>query len=163
MMMRPIFCLVLILVMHNGFAQQSNDSTFTRITDAVSKYKIDTTTPPPDKNTRLIIQLRELKGGFNINEAIRFKMQEDLQKKELTQQQYDQLHTYFSSGTGKRLLDNAVIWIYRQQFSTKELKQLVKFYKTVAGQKLSANFPVIMLQTLAAAQVIKDQLKMPKE
>jgi hypothetical protein len=32
----------------------------------------------------------------------------------------------------------------------------VKFYKTNAGQKMATDFPVIMLQSLKAAEMIKE-------
>ena len=119
-------------------------------------FKIDTTAPPNDKITRKIITLRNLKGGFNINEAIDFKIAEELQKKEVPKAQTEELQRYFKSGLGKTYLDNATIHIYRDHFTYKELKQLVKFYKTPTGQKLSADFPIIMMQSLRAAEIIKN-------
>ena len=60
----------------------------------------------------------------------------------------------FKTGNGKKWLDNAVIWIYRSQFTYKELKQLVRFYKKEVGQKLATDLPIIMMQTLTAAEKI---------
>jgi len=102
------------------------------------------------------MQLRNLRGGFKINEAIDFKIEEDRQKNETSKTEMDKLSDFFKSGNGKRWLDNAVIWIYRSYFTYKELKQLVKFYKTSAGQKMATNFPIIMMQSLKAAEMIKD-------
>jgi uncharacterized protein len=48
--------------------------------------------------------------------------------------------------------------IYREEFTYGELEKLVKFYKTSAGQKLSQRFPVVMLKSLAAAEMIKGYL-----
>jgi len=47
------------------------------------------------------------------------------------------------------------VHIYRDHFTYGELKQLLRFYKTNAGQKLATDFPIIMLQTLVAAEQIK--------
>lgn len=128
---------------------------FNRIDSSIKDFKPDTTTAPDDKITRKIIELRNLRGGFNINEAVDFKIQEDRQKKEMPEGILNQMHLFFESGNGKRWLNNATIWIYRQHFNYRELKQLVKFYKTSAGKKMASNFPVIMMQSLKAAEVIK--------
>jgi uncharacterized protein len=136
--------------------QEKMLSVFNRISQAVQMYKPDTSAVPNDKITKKIIALRNLKGGFNINEAIDFKMGEDQQKNELNAKEFAALSAFFKTGNGKNWLDNAVIHIYRDHFSYKELKQLVRFYKTSAGKKMSADFAVIMLQSLAAAQMIKD-------
>jgi hypothetical protein len=111
---------------------------------------------PDDKITKKIIELRNLKGGFNINEAIEYKLQEDRQKGEIAEAEVTRFSAFMTKGNGKKWLDNAVIAIYRQHFTFKELKQLVKFYKTPAGQKMSEQFPVIMMQSLMAAETIKD-------
>lgn len=122
----------------------------------MSAYKPDTTPPPADKITQKIVELRKLRGGFNINEALAFKMEEDRQKGELPADVQKKLADYFTTGNGKRWLDNAVIWIYRNRFTYDELKSLVKFYKTSAGQKMASDFPVIMLESLAAGQMLKE-------
>jgi uncharacterized protein len=96
--------------------------------------------------------------GFNISEAIDFKMQEDEIKKEGAASDRTMLRQSFAGGNGKKWLDNAVVWIYRRHFTFQELKQMEKFYKTPAGKKLATNFPVIMLESLAAAQIIHDKL-----
>jgi hypothetical protein len=145
----------------NGQTLKDNDSTFSRISRQIEYFKIDTSSPPADKTTKLVIRLRSLRGGFNINEAIRYKLQEDFQKKEISQHQYDLYKEYFETGTGKRSIDHAITWIYRNTFTKNELKKLVKFYKTKTGKKFSETFPVIMLQSLMAAQILKDQFKLP--
>jgi hypothetical protein len=153
-----IFCLVATV----GFSQSDAVSgkvpsdIFNRLTSSVKDYRLDTTAAPDDKVTRKITELRNLKGGFNINEAIEFKIEEDRQKKEVPKEELDKVSEFFKTGYGKRWLDNAVVWIYRRHFTYKELRQLVKFYKTSAGQKLAADFPVIMMQSLRAAEMIKD-------
>jgi hypothetical protein len=132
---------------------------FERIMKSVKEFKVDTTSVPDDKTTRKITQLRNLQGGFNINEAIQFKIAEDRSKNEIPKAELDKLATFFTSGNGKQWLDNAVIRIYRNHFTYKELKQLVRFYKTSAGHKLAADFPVIMLKSLMAAEMIKESYK----
>ena len=134
---------------------QDNLTVFETISKAMKEYKPDTSEVPNDRITAKIIELRSLKGGFNINEAIEFKIQEDMQKNESTKEYLLKLSQSFKTGLGRKWLDNAVTWIYRKEFSYRELKQLVKFYKTPAGQKMAKDFPVIMLQSLAAAETIQ--------
>lgn len=157
-----LFLLSCLLSQTKILAQPSDSMSgkemFNRITQALENFKPDTSQVPQDKITNKILELRNLRGGFNINEAIGFKLLEDLQKNEITQAQYDKLHAYFFVGNGKRNLDNATIWIYRKNFTYKELKHLTKFYKTSAGRKMATIFPVIMLQSLAAAETIKNWL-----
>lgn len=94
-----------------------------------------------------------------MGEALSFKMGEERQKGEVPVAQLQQLETFFLAGNGKKWLDNAMVWIYRNHFSAREIKQLVKFYRSDAGRKMSTHFPVIMLQSLAAAQGLKDQFE----
>lgn len=148
-----------------GFSQADTSSTknpsavFNNITKRVKEFRLDTTAAPDDKITEKIIELRNLKGGFNINEAINFKIEEERQKTETPTAELDKLSDYFNTGNGKKWLGNAITWIYRRNFTYAELKQLVKFYKTAAGQKMASEFPVIMLQSLQAGEMIKEMYK----
>ena len=130
-------------------------SIFERIAKSIKAFQLDTTAAPNDKVTAKIIELRALRGGFNINEAIDFKLEEDRQKGEMPKAEVEKLSAFFKSGNGKKWLDNATNWIYRRHFTYPELKQLVSFYKTSAGQKMAADFPIIMMQSLRAAEMIK--------
>ena len=156
----------LFLLLHTGlsnfaFSQNADTAQTGRLAfiqnmmKEVSTYKPDTTSPPADKTTQKIIELRKLRGGFNINEAIAFKLEEDRQKGERPADAQKKLADFFTTGNGKRWLDNATVWLYRNRFSYKELKQLVKFYKTGVGQKMANEFPIIMLESLAAAEMLK--------
>lgn len=142
-----------------------NLSIFNRITNDLKNYKLDTTSVPDDKITRTIMELRLLKGGFNINEAVEFKLEEDIQKKEIPESEFENFSLFFKTGNGKKWLDNSIVWIYRQHFTYQELKKLVKFYKTSAGQKIATEFPIVMMKSLAAAESIKNiyfKDKLPK-
>jgi hypothetical protein len=132
-----------------------DDSVFTKIMSGVRDFKPDTDNVPQDKVTREIIQLRKLRGGFNINEVILFKLEESRQKKEIGEEEYRNLNLYYTSGSGKRWLDNAVIHIYRQQYTYRELKQMVRFYKTSGGRKMAENFPIVLLESASAAEQVK--------
>jgi hypothetical protein len=157
-----LFFFIQIIVTLVASAQTNDTATHSqsfaaveRIMKEASAYKPDTTSPPADKITQKIIELRKLRGGFNINEAIAFKLEEDRQKGETPADVQKKFADFFTAGNGKRWLDNATIWLYRNRFSYNELKQLVKFYKTSAGQKMASDFPIIMLESLAAAEMLK--------
>jgi uncharacterized protein len=131
-------------------------SIFERISKSIKEYKLDTSAAPNDKITMKITELRNLRGGFNINEAIEFKLEEDKQKGEIPAAELAEFAAFMKSGNGKRWLDNAVVWIYRNHFTYRDLKQMVKFYKTAAGRKMAEDFPIVMLESLTAAEKIKE-------
>ena len=156
------FTVLFLMISNASFSQNEIDKTnipipiFERLTNDLKNYKLDTSAAPNDKITKKIIELRALRGGFNINEAIEYKLAEDKQKAEIPAGGFEKFSAYFTTGEGRRWLDNAVTSIYRQYFTYKELKQLVKFYKTSAGQKMAADFPLIMMKSLAAGEAIKN-------
>ena len=154
-----IFC---FLCLNFVVAQNQKHGVFEKINSTLKDFKVNTTAVPEDQLTKEIRKLRETKGGFNINEAISFKIGEDLTKVNLTQLESENLDQFFKSGKGKSDLDNAVIWIYRDLFTTSEVRKLTKFYKSSAGQKLSENFPIVMLESLKAAEEIIKTYKMTK-
>jgi uncharacterized protein len=138
---------------------QYGQDIFKKIKNAMTAYKLDTSSPPADKTSSLIAELRSLGGGFNINEAIEFKMEEELQEKKISEKDLAPVRESFRNGTARKWLDNAVTWIYRRHFSYKELKHIVRFYKTGPGQKLAAEFPYVMIESLAAAEMIHKQFE----
>lgn len=160
-MLLVLGCHLAVMAQTDTAAAVQVPSVFERLSKGMMQYKLDTTAVPNDKVTRQIDELRRLRGGFNINEAIDFKLEEDRRNGALPPQQLDSLAYFFREGNGKRWLYNATNHIYRNFFIYKELKQLVKFYKTSAGQKMAENFPLIMLQSLAAAEMLKNAFVQP--
>lgn len=77
-----------------------NPLIFDRLTKNLKEYKLDTTAAPNDKITKVIIELRNLRGAFNINEAIEYKLAEDKQKKEMSVPEFEKLSHFFRSGNG---------------------------------------------------------------
>jgi len=154
MVNKPMLLFFLLTVICQNTIAQSSDNIFETLTTELKNFKIDTTAPPNDKITKQIIKLREIKGGFNINEALQFKIGEEKTKGEKPKEEIEKIMAYFTNGHGAELLNNAVTWIYRNEFSFSELKKLTKFYQTSAGHKLSSRFPVIMLKCLAASEII---------
>lgn len=153
-----LVCLFFIagVVAQNETPSQNTLPVFLRIEEGMKNYKLDTLTPPDDKSTKLIMELREHKGGFSINEFLQFKMEEESQKPENNTDEFRNTKEFFTNGKGKKWLDNAVINIYRDHYTEKELKAMVKFAKTSAGQKMALKTPIIMVQSAAAAEMIKE-------
>lgn len=154
------FSVAYFILINSSFSQvdtgkYKSSTIFERLTKNLKEYRLDTTAVPDDKITTAIIKLKNLRGGFNIKEAIEYKLEEDKQKKEMPESEFEKFSVFFTNGNGKRWLDNAVTWIYRKHFTYGELKKLIKFYKSPAGQKIATEFPIIMMQSLAAAENIK--------
>lgn len=154
--------LLFILVLQLGFSQHKEETIYNRITTEMQNFVIDTTTVPNDMLSKKIRELRDLKGGFNINEAMDYKIIEALQKKEISQVEYDNLKKYLTTGNGKKWIDNSMIWIYRKKFNYKEIKQLIRFYKTSAGKNMAINSPIIIVQSIKSAEAILENYKQKK-
>ena len=151
--------LIAALLLCCSFSLQAQElPVFERIMNEVKNFKLDTSAVPEDALTKKIRELRALGGVFNSSEAVQFKLQEDKSKDEKPAGEMAMLEASFASGNGKRWMDNAITWIFRKHFTLKEVKALVRFYKSPAGKKLSTTFPVVMMESLAAAQAIHDSL-----
>lgn len=129
---------------------------FNQLSGAASAYRLDTSAVPRDRVTAAIIELRKLRGGFNINEVIQYKLEEEKSKVGKPDSALQDYARFMKTGKGKEWLDRAMIWIYRKHFTYQELQQLISFYKTTAGRKMAADFPVIIVQSLTAVEKIKD-------
>ena len=128
----------------------------------MKSFKLDTSEVPNDELTRAILELRNTRGAFNINNVITYKITGERSKKEIPAEEIDELEAFFKEGNGKKWLNNAVIWIYRNQYTLEEVKQIKEFYKTSAGQKMGNSTPIILLQSLKAAELITENLKNSK-
>lgn len=162
-MSKIFYLFALILTLEQARAQQdtaANSSTneIMRIVNDVKSYKPDTSDVPNDKLTRKIKEFRDRKGGFNINTVMDYKIQEDLGKNDLSKERADKLKQEFTTGRARRLLDNAIIWLYRKTFTYKEMKQLARFYNSKAGQKYSEFFIPMLLKSVVAAENIQKQI-----
>lgn len=156
--MKKITILFFLFFIISSHAQndETNLPIFEKIMLEMKEFKLDTTSVPNDKLSKRIEKLRSLKGGFNINEAIEFKIAEERSKENTPTEELNKIEAFFKTGNGKKQLNNAVIWIYRKQFTLKEINQLIKFYQSSAGQKMAEKFPILMLQSLKAGEEIKE-------
>jgi hypothetical protein len=120
-----IYAFYLFLIISNRTNAQTDSvrksEMIGKIMAGMKEFRPDTTTPPEDKLTIAIKELRSLKGGFNIQTAIEIKIAEERQKGELPKEQIDRLADYLQNGKGKVWLENASIWIYRAHFSYKDV------------------------------------------
>lgn len=165
-MSKLLFVLSLLCISFSGFAQTSivpDSSIFARIAKELKDFKADTSKMPEDSGTMAVQELRALRGGFNINEVISFKISEDSVKGDLSPKEAKELGQYFRSGQGKAWLDNAITRIYQSHFTEEEIQELVRFYQTPAGQKLANEYPIIMMQSIAAGQMVKDAFPQKKK
>ena len=162
--MRKYFGISLFSIFFTSFCFSQSDttsisnhlSTFEKITKEIENFKVDTSSVPNDKISKKIIELRKLRGGFNINEFLEFKLTETKQKSDISKEEFDKISDFLNYGNGKKWLDNSMIWIYRKHFTYKELKKLVKFYKTPIGNKMATDFPIIVLKSVTAAEAIRN-------
>ncbi len=157
--MKNYFVIFCCFFLNFSLAQDQKQEVFQKISSTLKEFKVNSTEVPEDQLTHEIRKLRSTKGGFNINEAILFKIGEDQSKGELTKEDAEKLEQFFNSGNGRRDLDNAITWIYRDLYTSAEVRKLTRFYKSSAGQKLSKNFPIIMLESLKAAEEIMKEYK----
>lgn len=157
-MLRLIICISILIFGLSTSAQVDSSAIHSefliRVQKALDGFKPDTSAVPDDRITRKIIEIRNAAGKFNINDMIQFKFAEALQKGEMSKAEFDRLSAYMLVGEGKRLLDNAVIWIYRSHFTYHDLKKLARFFKSDTGKKWNREFPIILLQSVKVAEAI---------
>lgn len=119
------FCCVTFLFCAFLSSKAQEDVTASKIFKALSDsntFKLDTSTAPADILTRKIKQLRSIRGNFNPNELIKFKIKEEQSKsKEFPPEFYKRLLTEFETGTANVKLENTIINLYRKYFTLKIL------------------------------------------
>ncbi|MBK6473732.1 MAG: DUF2059 domain-containing protein [Flavobacteriales bacterium] len=149
-----LLSLQLMVLLNTTYAQQVDTTIFARINEQIQHFVPDTANVPVDSVTYRIRELRALKGGFNIQEAMAYKLTEALGKQEISDSTYQALSTYIESGNGKRLLDNAITAIYRDQFTYAELGDLIAFYSSPTGQKIARETPLIIVASIKSAEFV---------
>jgi len=160
--MKTSFAILFCLFQLSVFSQKDNPEIFTRISESMKTFKIDTSAVPNDNLSEKIRELRNLKGGFNVNEAMEYKIAEARSKNEMTEAEYIKLKNFLTNGNGKKWIDNSIIWIYRNHLTLEEVEEAIKFYKTSAGKKMATDFPIIMIQSVKAAEMVMEKYKTKK-
>lgn len=156
--MKTLFLTLLLLPLQTLFGQNSEPAIFKKITAVARSFKVNTSAVPDDRLTHAIHELRAVKGGFNINEALAYKIEEDKNKGDISEAEAQRRHIYFESGAGKTALDNAIVWIYRETFTLPEIRKLIRFYKSATGKKYAETYPFLMIKTLKAAEEVSKKI-----
>lgn len=154
---------LLLFCVSFSYSQKSSEEVFKRISTEATHFVVDTSDVPQDKLTKKIEKLLETKGGFNIQEALQFKIAEDVTKKDITSEEAQKREQFFATGKGKKWLNNAIIWMYRNQFSISEINKLTKFYKSPIGKKMTEKFPIIMIESMKSAEKIMEIYKLKNQ
>lgn len=157
--MKNLLLITFLLLSKLIYCQNSGMEVFKRISAEVENFTVNTSAVPEDKLTQEIRKLRKAKGGFNIDDAVLYKIAEDRNKNDISGEEAEKLINFFTKGDGKIMLENAVIWIYRDHFTQPEIKKLKRFYSSSAGKKMSQNFPIIMIESLKSAEKIIENYK----
>jgi len=136
-----------------GFCHAQADQ-YAKLASEVKSFTADTTAVPEDELTQAIRTLRQTRGGLDAKVAVMLKIKEDVGNGKLKKEQAEKLQAFFTSGQGAKWLENAVIRIYRQHFTLAEIKEITAFYATEAGRKMSENFPVVVMESMKAAETV---------
>lgn len=160
--MKKLILLFVIGISASLNAQTSPKEHYERMMTELKNFVVDTSAVPEDALTGAIRNLRKTKGGFNIHEAMVLKIREEKEKKAVKKEEAEQLETFFASGNGAKWLENAVIRIYRNLFTLAEINEMTAFYSTSAGKKMSESFPLVMMESMKAAETILEGVKKKK-
>ena len=152
--MKGIISIAVLLIHFISFCQV--DTSFIRklkALDTANFLKADTSSVPEDMLTKKIRMLRSEKNGLTIETILRIKIAEEQQKDTTHSKEfYDKLLTEITTGKTSKLLENCVINLYRRNFTEQEIDDIVRFYKTSAGKKMSKEFLLIMVQSIKDAE-----------
>jgi len=140
----------------NSFAQSDTATiaTFQKIF-GTTQFKVDTTAVPEDSLTQKIRLLRKVRGPLNMDIVIKnFIQGQEENDKTHPKEYFDRLLEECQNGNAHRLIENVLINLYKQCFTEQELDQLLLFYKSSAGQKMSKDFMLLSFTGATAAQRI---------
>jgi len=122
--------------------------------DTANVLKLDTLDAPNDAFTQKIRELRKVKGGLTIESIVQLKVMEEKQKdtSRAKREFYDKLLKEATEGRTAKLMENCMINMYRRTFTEGEVDELVKFYKSSAGQKMDKEFLVLLVESAKGAE-----------
>ena len=121
--------------------------------DTANILKADTVAVPNDSFTKKIKTLRSEQKGLTLETIIRLKIAEEQQKDTThSKEYYNKLLEEVTTGKTGKLLENSVINIYRRSFTESEVDELVRFYKTSAGQKMNTEYLLLLVQSVKDAE-----------
>lgn len=154
-----VFNLLLLLLCIAFSSKAQLDTAFIyklKALDTANILKKDTMAVPNDGLTKKIKLLRKERGSFNIETIVKIKLAEEEKDTTHSKEYYSQLQKEVTGGRTARLIENSVINLYRRVFTEKEIDQLLAFYKTAAGKKMSKEFIFLMVESAKdAEQLVK--------
>ena len=152
-MKRVLFLLTLFIC---GHCYSQIDSTLIKrikALDTADIVKTDTVAVPNDSFSKKVRVLRSEQKGLTLETILKLKIAEEQQKDTThTKEYYQKLVDEVTTGRTSKLLENSVINIYRRTFTEKELDELIAFYKTSAGQKMSTEYLLVLVQSVKDAE-----------
>ena len=121
--------------------------------DTADLVKTDTVSVPNDSFSKKVRELRSEQKGLTLETILRLKIAEEQQKDTAHSKEfYQKLTDEITTGRTAKLLDNSVINIYRRTFTETELDELIRFYKTSAGQKMNTEYLLLLVQSVKDAE-----------
>jgi len=154
--MKKIFIALCLLLPASGFAQI--DSSFLqkiKYAETADFLKTDTLAVPEDALTQKIRQLRKEKNGVDIEMVLQIKIREEQEKDTVRgKDYYDTLLSEVTTGKTGKLLENALINMYRQTFTEPEIDELLRFYKTSAGKKMNSDYILLIIRSVKDAEAL---------
>ena len=121
--------------------------------DTANILRSDTLAVPNDSFTGKIKELRREQKGLTLEAIIRLKIAEEQQKDTMrSKEYYNKLLEEITTGKTGKLLENSVINIYRRSFTESEVDELIRFYKTSAGQKMNTEYLLLLVQSVKDAE-----------
>lgn len=120
--------------------------------DTANILKKDTMAVPNDRLTKKIKLLRKERGSFNIETIVKIKLAEEQKDTSHSKEFYSKLQKEVTTGRTATLLENSVINLYRREFTETEIDQLIAFYKTPVGKKMSKEFILLMVESAKDAE-----------
>ena len=131
--------------------------------DAMPQIDFDTTLVPQDELTAAIIELLKLTGAMELGKQMGRNIAEMAKSgaaNQLPQEFYDRLLKECESEQTNKWMVNSLVRIYRQNFTTEEVKTITAFYLTPIGKKAISLLPVIMQQSMKEGEQIGRYLGM---
>jgi hypothetical protein len=147
---RSIFAALLFCSSLNAAAQNE-------VPPPVQELAFDTSAAPEDAFTQDIRQLLTLTGAAALDTKMAgISLKESLKgnESEFTKKFYERFIYEMTEGRAKQWLTNLYIRAYRRYFSPSEIKQLIVFYQTPLGKKISAQLPDLMGDVMKDARQI---------
>jgi hypothetical protein len=103
----------------------------------VPQVDFDTTAVPDDAFTRDIMKLLEVTNAINLGTMIAENMPKEYENNETMKKFYAKFISDMKNGTSRRWLERAYVREYRKNFTQEEIKELVRFYESPIGKKLT--------------------------